>query len=65
MIPGTIVKMQARSGEVKVNPAQYEDKEFVVIHGPQWMCGNWVVWMEGFSGAYSCDLLDIVNTKNK
>lgn len=60
MIPGTKVKMQERSGEVKVYPEKFKDKVFIVIHGPQWMCGNWVVWLEGFSGAYSCNLLDIV-----
>lgn len=60
MIPGTKVKMQERSGEVKMSPEKYKDKEFVVVHGPQWMWGNWVVWLEGFSGAYSCELLDIV-----
>lgn len=60
MIPGTKVKMQERSGEVKLSPEKYKDKVFIVVHGPQWMCGNWVVWLEGFSGAYSCNLLDIV-----
>lgn len=60
--PGTIVKMQEQSGEVKMEPNLYKGKEFSVIAGPQCMCGNWVVWMEGFSGAYSCELLDIIKS---
>lgn len=64
MNPGTKVKMQERSGEVKISPEKYKDREFIVVHGPQWMCGNWVVWLEGFSGAYSCELLDIIESSN-
>jgi len=56
MIPGTKVIMTGDEGTFP----EYKDKVWDVIHGPQWMCGNNVVWLEGFSGAYSCDYLKIV-----
>jgi len=56
MIPGTKVIMTGDEGTFP----EYKDKVWDVIHGPRWMCGNNVVWLEGFSGAYSCDYLKIV-----
>jgi len=56
MIPGTKVIMTGHEGTFP----EYKDKIWDVIHGPQWMCGNNIVWLEGFSGAYSCDYLKIV-----
>lgn len=53
MVPGTKVIM---TGAEKVH---YPDRIWTVTHGPQLMCGELVVWLDGFSGAYSCDCLEI------
>lgn len=58
MIPGTKVIMTGAEGLFPEN-----QKEWTVTHGPQRMCGSLVVWLEGFSGAYSCDCLQIVEEK--
>lgn len=62
MKPGTIVKMNNNSFEVKNNP-EFENKEWKVLTGPEWMGDCWVVWLDGFSGAYSCELLEIASIK--
>ena len=41
---------------------EYRDRIWTVKAGPQWMCGNWVVWLDGFSGAYCCEYLKIVES---
>ena len=56
MIPGTKVIMTGAEGEL----LQYKDKVWNVAHGPQWMCGDNVVWLDGFSGSYCCSFLKIV-----
>lgn len=55
MIPGTKVRMTGSEGLVLEN-----QKDWTVHSGPQWMCGSLVVWLDGYSGAYSCEYLDIV-----
>lgn len=57
MIPGTIVEMLG--AEIEVTP-EYKGKEWTVYAGPKVICGEVCVWIEGFSGAYSCSLLKIV-----
>jgi len=56
MIPGTRVIMTGAEGDLP----QYKDKVWNVTHGPQWMCGDNVVWLDGFSGSYCCCYLKIV-----
>lgn len=56
MIPGTKVVMTGSEASFP----EYNGKEWNVYAGPQWMCGDLVVWLEGFSGAYSCKYLKIV-----
>ena len=56
MIPETKVIMTGAEG----NLPEYKDKVWTVTHGPQWMCGDNVVWLDGFSGAYCCRYLKIV-----
>jgi hypothetical protein len=56
MIPGTKVIMTGAEGDIP----KYKDKVWDVTHGPQWMCGDNVVWLEGFSGSYCCQYLKIV-----
>ena len=56
MIPGTKVIMTGAEGDIP----EYKDKIWTVTHGPQWMCGDNVVWLDGFSGAYCCRYLKIV-----
>ena len=56
IIPGTKVVMTGSEGDLP----QYKNKVWEVTNGPQWMCGDLVVWLEGFSGAYSCKYLKII-----
>ena len=56
MIPGTKVKMTGAEASFE----EYKEKVWTVTHGPQLMCGEWVVWLEGYSGAYSCEFLKVV-----
>ncbi|MDH6355442.1 hypothetical protein M2132_001785 [Dysgonomonas sp. PH5-45] len=56
MVPGTKVIMTGSEGDFP----EYKDKVWEVYAGPKWMCGSLVVWLEGFSGAYSCEHLKIV-----
>lgn len=53
--PGTKVTMTGDEGRFPEN-----QKEWIVTAGPQWMCGSLVVWLEGYSGAYSCEYLEII-----
>lgn len=55
MVPGTKVLMTGDEGRFPEN-----QKEWEVYAGPKWMCGSLVVWLEGYSGAYSCEYLEIV-----
>ena len=56
IVPGTKVIMTGHEGTLP----QYKDKVWDVTHGPQLMCGDNVVWLDGFSGAYCCEYLKIV-----
>lgn len=60
MIPGTKVLMTGDEGRFPEN-----QKEWIVAHGPQWMCESLVVWLDGYSGAYSCQYLEIVEPSSK
>ena len=60
MIPGTKVLMTGSEGSFTEN-----QKEWIVTHGPQWMCGSLVVWLDGYSGAYNCKCLEIVEPSSK
>lgn len=64
MEKGTVVKMKRESFEVQTNP-EFENKEWVVVSDPEWMGGGLVVWLDGYSGAFSCEFLEIVNVKYK
>lgn len=55
MTPGTKVIMTGDEGRFEEN-----QKTWIVTNGPQWMCGSLVVWLDGYSGAYSCEFLEIV-----
>lgn len=55
MIPGTKVKMTGDESRFIEN-----QKEWIVSARPQWMCDSLVVWLEGYSGAYSCEYLEIL-----
>lgn len=55
MITGTKVRMTGDEGRFPEN-----QKDWTVHAGPKWMCGSLVVWLEGYSGAYSCEYLEIV-----
>jgi hypothetical protein len=55
MIPGTKVIMTGDEGDFPEN-----QKDWIVYAGPKWMCGSLVVWLDGYSGAYSCEYLEIV-----
>lgn len=52
--PGAKVVMTG--AEIKLKP-EYTKRVWTVTTLPQFMCGEIVVWLEGFSGAYSCEML--------
>lgn len=56
MIPGTKVRMTGAEAELE----NLKDKIFTVTHGPARMCDELVVWLDGYSGAYSCEYLEII-----
>ncbi|KAA6339743.1 hypothetical protein EZS27_012341 [termite gut metagenome] len=56
MIPGTKVKMTGAEAKIE----NLKDKIFAVKYGPQYMCGELVVWLDGYSGAYCCEYLEII-----
>lgn len=56
MVPGTKVKMTGAEAELE----NLGDKIFIVTHGPARMCGDLVVWLNEYSGAYACEYLEIV-----
>jgi hypothetical protein len=56
IVPGTKVKIVGAEREME----NLGDRIFIVTHGPQLMCGDWVVWLDGYSGAYCCEYLEIV-----
>jgi hypothetical protein len=60
MIPGTKVVMTGAEAEIE----NLKDKVFEVIAGPQMMCGDLVVWLKGYSGAYCCEYLEIKDIPN-
>lgn len=64
MQKGTVVKMKRESFEVQTNP-EFENKEWVVVSDPEWMGDGLVVWLDGYSGAYSCEFLEIVKVQYK
>ncbi len=49
-------KVRMTGAEIKMNPEN--DKEWTIIHEPIIMCGEYVVFLEGYSGAYSCEFLE-------
>jgi hypothetical protein len=57
MVPG--VKVRMTGAEAKIE--SLEDKLFTVEHGPQYMGGELVVWLDDYSGAYCCEYLEIVD----
>lgn len=36
--------------------------DLIVSTAPTLMCGEMVCWLEGFSGAYSCEMLKMAET---
>jgi hypothetical protein len=52
--PGVSVVMTG--AEIKMKP-EYARKAWKVRTKPSFMCGEFVVWLEGFSGSYSCEML--------
>lgn len=38
----------------------YDGKLWTVTTEPRMMCGTWVVWLEGFSGCFDCQYLQVV-----
>lgn len=56
MGPGTKVKMTGAEADIE----SLKDKVFTVRIGPRLMCGDWVVWLDGYSGAYSCEYLEVI-----
>lgn len=56
MIPGTKVKMTGAEADIE----NLKDKIFTVRSGPRLMCGEWVVWLKGYSGSYSCEYLEVI-----
>jgi hypothetical protein len=53
-VPGTKVKMTGGEAELE----NLKDTVFTVVHGPQMMCGDRVVWQDRYSGAYCCEYLE-------
>jgi hypothetical protein len=53
LIKGTKVYMTGAEAEIE----NLKGKVFTVIHGPQIMCGELVVWLDKYSGAYACEYL--------
>lgn len=56
IVPGTKVKITGAEAEIE----NLGDKIFTTTHGPVRMCGDLVVWLDGYSGAYACEYLEIV-----
>lgn len=54
LIPGAKVIMTG--GEIEMNP-DYRKKVWTIKTLPTFMCGEVVIWLEGFSGSYSCEML--------
>lgn len=54
LVPGA--KVILTGGEIQMKP-EWKDKEWIVSTAPSLMCGKMVCWLEGFSGAYSCEML--------
>ena len=50
------VKVVMTGAEIEMKP-EYAKKAWKVRTEPSFMCGEFVVWLEGFSGAYSCKML--------
>ena len=50
------VKVVMTGSEIEMKP-EYAKKAWKVRTEPSFMCGEFVVWLEGFSGAYSCEML--------
>jgi hypothetical protein len=56
LVPGTRVRMTGAEAEIE----NLKDTVFTVTHGPQWICGDWCVWLDKYSGAYCCQYLQKV-----
>ena len=56
MIPGTKVIMKGSESEIE----RLKDVVFEVKYGPSLIGGDWVVWLDKYSGAYSCEYLEVV-----
>ncbi|MBF0649155.1 hypothetical protein IR083_10015 [Dysgonomonas sp. GY75] len=61
MVPGTKVIMTGAEAEIE----NLKDKVFEIKAGPQMMCGELVVWLDGYSGAYCCEYLKIVESSHE
>lgn len=57
MVKGIRVKM------VNCFEAEYHTDEIFTVRsdGPVILGGDWVVWLDGYAGAFRCDFLEIVN----
>jgi len=56
LAPGSSVIMTG--ADIEFNP-EWKDKVWEISYGPAMMCGEWVVWLKDFSGAYSCQYLKL------
>jgi hypothetical protein len=56
LVAGTKVRMTGAEAELE----NLRDTVFTVVHGPVWMCGDRVVWLDKYSGAYACEYLEKV-----
>jgi hypothetical protein len=56
LVPGTKVKMTGAEAKLE----NLKDTVFTVVFGPQMMRGDRVVWLDRYSGAYSCEYLEKV-----
>lgn len=56
MVIGAHVKMTGDESRF------YPGKIWTVKFGPQMMCGDIVVWLDGFSGAYACKYLELIES---
>lgn len=54
--PSTGTKVVMTGADIELTPA-YKNKIWTVTMFPQFMCGEVVVWLDGFSGAYSAEML--------
>ena len=56
---GNPFKISKRNNECACE-ADIGGKLWTVTTEPRMMCGTWVVWLEGFSGCFDCQYLQVV-----